>query len=321
MTSKQIAIIGLGTLAASMGLALRNARQDLVVVGTDRDWGLATRMQKLGAVDRLERRPATACREAGLIIIAEPLQEMPVIFDAIAADAPAGSVVTDIAPLKTDVMHWAHERLPEHVYFIGGHPLVMARSDEPRADLLVGAQYCLVPASNVPEQAVDVVSGLVSVVGAQPYFLDAAEHDGLMAAVEELPHMLQLALMAALSRAGSWRDNQRAVGRAFVEATSMLEEDPALSVYAHRRNRRNLALWIESVQEALSYLEDILSAEDETALQKHVTDLCDTRRRWLKDRDWHTWDAVTPPVEVDKRSIFSKLFLPEFRKPDRKPDQ
>jgi prephenate dehydrogenase len=321
MANKQIAIIGLGPVAASIGLALRNAKQDLIVVGTDRDGAQAARMHKLGAVDRLERRPSSACKDSGLIIVAEPLNDIESIFDAVASAAPAGSVVTDITPLKASVMQWAKERLPSRVSFVGGHPLVPGVADgQPRADLFTGTQYCLVPSAEASEQAVDAISGLVALLGAQPYFLDADEHDGLMAAVEGLPGLMQLALLAALSRAGSWRDNQRATSQPFIDATAVLDGDPALIARLHRLNRQNLARWIDAYQVALSDLKEALTAEDEEVFTRLVADLHETRRQWMRDRRAGAWDNSTPPVEIDKRDFFSRLILPGSLRPGKKPD-
>lgn len=316
MSNNQIAIVGLGPLSASIGLALRKARQDLLVVGTDRDQALATRMQKLGAVDRVERNPASACQDAGLIIIAEPLSDMATIFQNIAGVVPSGSVITDTAPLKTDVLRWAQERLPEHTFFVGGHPLVMAplADEQPRADLFTNTQYCLVPAANANQAVVEVVEGLVGLLGAQPYFLDAAEHDGLMAAVEQLPHVLQLALLAALSQAGSWRDNQRAASRPFVDATAALADSPELDIYTQRLNRENLVRWIGIFQEALAHIKLALLAEEEEAFKKLVTDLYETHQRWMHDRQVRAWESPVPQVKVDKGSIWRRLLLPEIRR-------
>jgi prephenate dehydrogenase len=293
-----------------MGLALRNAKQDLTIVGTDRDWSLAQRMHKLGAVDRLERRPVDACKGSGLIILAEPLNDMETIFDAIASVALPGSVVTDIAPLKADVMKWA-TKLPDTVSFVGGHPLILAKvGDQPHADLFNGVQYCLVPAMNATPQAVEAVSGLVALLGAQPYLLDAAEHDGLVAAVEGLPYMLQVALMTMLSEAGSWRDNKRAAGRPFVNATAALESDAAQEIYRHRLNRQQLALWIDAYQSALSKIKTELEAEQKDAFQARLTGAHRTRAEWLRDRKLGLVDTGVPRIKVEKPSFLNQLLWP-----------
>ncbi len=309
-------------MAASMGLALKNAKQDLVVVGTDRNADLAARMQKLGAVDRLERRPAHACKEAGLVIISEPFSDMPAILEGIAPDLSPGTVVTDTAPLKSEVMRWAEQFLPENVPFVGGHPLVAAQpGEQPRADLLTGAEYCLVPGPRATEQAVDVVSGLIGLLGAKPYFLDALEHDGLMAAVEQLPGFLQLALMATLSEAGSWRDNMRAISHPLIQATTTLGEDSAQSASVYRLNRQNLAHQIDAFQATLSQLKATLLAEEEETFNKRVTDLHAKRFEWLRDRGTSDLGGSILPIETDKRSVFSRLFLPDMRRPDKKSDK
>ncbi|MBN1890360.1 MAG: prephenate dehydrogenase/arogenate dehydrogenase family protein [Thermoflexales bacterium] len=311
MANNQISLIGLGPVAASMGLALKSAKPDLLLVGTDRDRALAANMLKLGAVDRLERTPPAACREAGLVIVAEPLDDMAAIFQDIAGSLLPGSVVTDIAPLKADVMRWAEQHLPEHVCFVGGHPLIMAKVNEPpNPKLFSGVHYSLVTDSSTETQGVEVVTGLVELLGAQPYFLGAAEHDGLMAAVEELPQLLQLALLAVVSEAGSWRDNRRAASRPFINATANLGDDAALLVYTHRLNRSSLAQWVDLYQAALERLKMALKADDETAFQETVGELYETYHKWLHERQPGVWDSSPPPVKVDRGNLLSQLLWP-----------
>jgi prephenate dehydrogenase len=319
MTNKQVALIGLGPLAASIGLALKNAKPELTIVGTDRDGGLATRMQKLGAIDRVERRPASASKDAALVIISEPLTDMPAMLESVAETVAPGAVVTDTAPLKVDVLNWAKQFLPDTVAFVGGHPLLAGPiSEQPRPDLLVGVEYCLVPGANATEAAVDLLSGLIAAVGAQPYFLDAAEHDGLMAAVDGLPLALQLAFMAAVSNAGSWRDNQRAASAPFNHATCLLDNDPAVNAFMLGANRHNIAHWIEVFEQALAQIKTALLAEDREAFGQQIAKLHDTRLKWMHDHQQRSWDTSAPQVEVDKRNIFARLLLPEMRRPEPK---
>jgi prephenate dehydrogenase len=311
MADNQIALIGLGPVAASMGLALKNAKPDLLLVGTDRNRALAADMLKLGAVDRVERTPPAACRDAGLVIVAEPLDDMAAIFQDIAGSLLPGSVVTDIAPLKADVMRWAEQYLPERVCFVGGHPLILAKiSEQPNPKCFAGIYYSLVTAPTTEAQGVELVTSMVELIGAQPYFLGVTEHDGLIAAVEELPQLLQLALLAALSEAGSWRDNQRAASRPFVDATANLGDDAALLAYTHRLNRANLAQWVDLYQAALERLKVTLNADDETAFQDVVEELCETHHKWLRERQPAGLESGAPPIEVDRGNLLSQLLWP-----------
>ena len=65
------------------------------------------------AVDRVERQPGRACRNADLVIVAVPLPAMRETFAAIAPHLQPGCLVTDTAFLKAPVMRWAKELLPE----------------------------------------------------------------------------------------------------------------------------------------------------------------------------------------------------------------
>ena len=50
----KVAIIGLGLIGGSLGLAIKRAKPpDTTVIGYDRDWEVATRAHKAGAVSQL----------------------------------------------------------------------------------------------------------------------------------------------------------------------------------------------------------------------------------------------------------------------------
>ncbi|MGB2853816.1 MAG: prephenate dehydrogenase/arogenate dehydrogenase family protein, partial [Dehalococcoidia bacterium] len=68
----RIAIIGLGLIGGSMGLALRKAKADLEVVGFARRGETASRAVELGAVDRTEGDLLAVVKDADLVLIATP---------------------------------------------------------------------------------------------------------------------------------------------------------------------------------------------------------------------------------------------------------
>ena len=120
----QITIIGLDTLGASLGLALRKMEQPASVVGMERDPLITRRAQQAGAVDRVERWAENACKNAALVIVTEPMSRLRDMLEAIARNLPPGCVVTSTAPLMAPVLAWADALLPEGVSFVAGHPIL-----------------------------------------------------------------------------------------------------------------------------------------------------------------------------------------------------
>ena len=68
---RHVAIIGLGLIGGSLGLALKRADlKGLRIVGCDREWGVGGRAVRAGAIDRSVRDVASAVRDASLVVIA-----------------------------------------------------------------------------------------------------------------------------------------------------------------------------------------------------------------------------------------------------------
>ena len=81
----RIAIIGLGLIGGSLGLAIKAARlENLEVVGYDREWGVGPKAQRLGAIDRAARDARSAARDAALVIIATPVLAIRQVMEEVA---------------------------------------------------------------------------------------------------------------------------------------------------------------------------------------------------------------------------------------------
>src|SRR5829696_8094280 len=121
---ERIAIIGTGLIGGSIGLALKNAKiADVEVVGFDLDRGIASEARKMGAIDRSASSLPDVVRDAKLVIIAVPPLAVGGVMQEISEHLVDGAVVTDTASTKVEIRRYAQEFLPEHVSFVGGHPM------------------------------------------------------------------------------------------------------------------------------------------------------------------------------------------------------
>lgn len=299
MAKVQITIVGLGQIGASLGLALKRARADIQVVGHDRDGGAAAAAAKRGAVDKTEWNLINACEGASLIILAIPLKAIPPTLTAMSKYLEPGQLITDTAATKAPVMQ-AAKLLPSSVAFVGGHPVIPparpARKpdrakkespapalgpEDPDPDLFQNAIYCLVPGESAGENAIQTMTGLVSLVGAKPYFVDALEHDSLIAGVQNLPLVQALALLAANVESPSWRDMSKLASTDFFRATEPADGDPAALAETLLANREALVHWIDTGNAALLQLRELIARGDAKAMEAVLGKLRDTRLQWL----------------------------------------
>lgn len=281
----QITIVGLGTLGVSLGLALRRALPQVRLVGHDPDPERAREALRHKAVDRTDWNLPGACEGADLVLLALPLAEIEGTLRAIAPALGEGTLVMDTAELKAPVMGWAQAHLPTTVAFIGGHPILRPDvREEPDPDLFRDALYCLTPTPQAPAWAVEAAAGLAHRLGARPLFVDPVEHDGWMAALEQLPALIGAALLSVWARAPARQEMPQAVGTRFAQVTAGLPDAPSGGLAASA-NREALAHWLDRLLEALQTLRGALAdPEGLTSLEALFRAAEQTRKEWLARR-------------------------------------
>jgi prephenate dehydrogenase len=279
-------------------------------VGHDKELGHAKTARKLKAVDKTDWNLIGACEDADVIILAIPMSGIEDTLRAMASHLKEGCVVTDTATLKGQVVNWAEEILPETVSFVGGNPVITSTGSGPDAadaDLFRGSLYCITPAPNVHPDAVSLVSGLVTLLGGQPYFLDAVEHDGLIASVEHLPQALALALASGTMSEAAWREMQKLAGGGYDRITTLLGEDPDALSELLLANKGNLLRWLDTYEIALKKVRDLIASGEHEPLAETIDQAVVARRQWLRDREDSF--AEIKPVEVERGSLMRQMFL------------
>ena len=278
----RIAIIGLGLIGGSMGLSLRK-KADLEVVGFARRGETASRALELGAVDRTEGDLLAAVRDADLVLIATPVMAMKDIMAKIGESLDKGCIVTDVASTKAQVMGWAEECLPSWVSFIGGHPMAGKETsgiEAADADLFIGCTYCLMPRRSATKEAIDKVEGLVRQIEAKPIFIDASEHDMLVAAVSHLPMVISSALVSMATKSSSWAEMSELAATGFRDLTRLASGSPEMSRDICLTNREFILRWIDEYSEELEKFRHLIS-EGSEELGEAFLQARERREGWL----------------------------------------
>lgn len=315
MSKPHITIVGLGLIGGSIGLALRQTGNDYQIVGHDREHAVAGQARKLGAVSKTEWNLISACEEADLIIIATPVMAVKETLTAIASYLKPGCLVTDTASIKGPVVTWAKEILPETVHFVGGDPIISQETgtggsppmgiEGARADLFQGGLYCLTPSPEAAPQAVQLAADLVHLLGASPFFLDAAEHDGLVAGVDHLPFVLSTALLETAITSPAWREMRKLAGDAFQSGTRFSSGDAATYRDACLTNGENIVRWIDACLVRLQELREVIAAQEAEKLEKTFEEAVSVRDKWLRDKAEGRWELAetTPELSAQKNPL------------------
>jgi prephenate dehydrogenase len=262
---QRIAVIGLGLIGGSIGLALNRARVAQQVVGYDLGKGVASAALKVGAIDQQYIALADAVRGADFIVMATPVGAMRALLQEVGPLASAGAVVTDVASTKVQVISWAEEFLPPGVAFVGGHPMTgkeLSGVSAADAALFQGHIYCLTPTPSTSPAAISKVSSFVEAIGARVRFLEPAEHDGLVAGVSHLPFVASLALMSTVARGEAWSDAALLAAGGFRDATRLAAGNPEMYRDICLTNADSLTRWLDEYIHTLSAYRERIARRD-----------------------------------------------------------
>jgi prephenate dehydrogenase len=262
---QRVAIIGLGLIGGSIGLALHRAAVAREVVGYDLGKGVANSARKVGAIDQEFTALADAVRASDLVVLATPVGAMRSLLQEVASSVSAGAVVTDVASTKLQVISWAEEFLPEGVAFVGGHPMTgkeLSGVEAADAALFQDHIYCLTPTPRTSPAAIAKVSSFVEALGARVRFLEPGEHDGQVAGVSHLPFLASIALMNTVAEGSAWRDAALLAAGGFRDATRLAAGNPEMYRDICLTNAETLTHWLDEYIRTLGALRERIAAHD-----------------------------------------------------------
>lgn len=203
-TPVRVAILGVGLIGGSLGLAIRDPDRTSrvsgrhTVVGFD-DRETMQRAMELGAIDVGSQSAPDAVAEADIVFLAAPISANLSLMTEIADALSETAIVTDVSSVKVASEAHAADVLPETVAYIGGHPMAGSeKTGVEHADryLFENATYVLcppLPARHHPSRFEPLIQ-LLRDLGARLLMMPSAQHDRIAATISHLPQLLAVAL-------------------------------------------------------------------------------------------------------------------------------
>lgn len=270
-----VAIIGVGLIGGSVGLALRDRRLAQRVVGIGRRAESLTAAQNIGAVTETTLDLAAGVADAQVIVVCSPVDRIVEHVRAAAAACQPGALITDAGSTKGTIVAALDGALPREVTFVGSHPLAGSEKQGPteaQADLFEGRLVVVTPGAHTREADRQRVAEFWESLGARVMAMSPAAHDRAVAASSHLPHLVAAALADAVPlaahpvTAGGFRDTTRvAAGDAELWTQILLD------------NREAVLSALTPFEETLTALRAALAAGDRQQL-KTILNRAKTKR-------------------------------------------
>jgi prephenate dehydrogenase len=172
----RVAVLGVGLIGGSIGLAAHEHVEDAEVVGFGRDPGRLRRAVELGAIDRAADSVADAVDGADLCFACAPVGALPELVRAALDAAGPDCVVSDVGSTKQGLLAAIDDER-----FVGGHPIAGAETagvEHARADMFQGAVWYLTPLPHSGGLLYERLHRFVVDVGARPVAVDQPRTTG-----------------------------------------------------------------------------------------------------------------------------------------------
>ena len=310
MKAKNLSIIGLGRLGASIGLAVRQSAVGLSVIGHDRNADLAQIALKMNVVEKVEVDVRDLASNADILVLAVPFVELEPLLTVIGDLVQPQTLVLDFSPLKGSGLKLANQFLQQG-HYVGARPVLSAdwlvdgpSEIEPASgDMFKNTIFCLMPSPKADPKAVETAVNFGKILGALPYFIDPMEYDGLLTGVQAAPGLLAAALFRSVSQSTGWRDMLRFADIPFAMSTQPLLGGEDI-VHEAMNNKIATLRWLDAIMTELKTIRQLIYQEDSDILAATLSGLFEERAVWLSEREKNDWDEVKAP-DIDTNTVSS----------------
>jgi cyclohexadieny/prephenate dehydrogenase len=259
---ERIAIIGLGLLGGSIGLAVQEYLPATATAGYDADPAVRRRATERGLAATICDTPQDAVAGADLVILCVPVGAMGEVAREIAPALRPGALISDVGSTKQSIAAALGEALPDHT-IIPAHPVAGTEHSGPDAGFasLFHHRWCiLTPPADADAAQVDALAAFWRALGSTVEIMGAAHHDLVLAVTSHLPHLIAYTIVGTASDLEDVTQGEviKYSAGGFRDFTRIAASDPTMWRDVFLNNR-------EAVLEVLGRF-----TEDLTALQRAI---------------------------------------------------
>jgi prephenate dehydrogenase len=282
--SKNIAILGLGLMGASLALALRKRGYDGRITGYARREETRNQAMESGLLDAVFADPAEAVREADIAVICVPIWTIARLAGQIAGALRPDAVVTDVGSTKSELLNAMDPVFSAtEAHFVGSHPIAGSEKTGLEAgdpDLYEGRLTVVCPSELTPAAAEQAVVALWESAGSEVVEMSPEEHDAMLASTSHLPHMVAAALARSVAN-GNPEGKADFCGTGFKDTTRVASGSADMWVDIIDTNRAALEAELDRFHEELQGLIQILREGNSDDIRKWLEDAASDRNRIL----------------------------------------
>jgi len=275
---KTIAIMGLGLMGSSLGLALKKRGVDVEIRAYARRAETRDAVLKVDAADAVFDDPIEAVRGADMVVFCVPILTIPELAKACLSGLSPEAILTDVGSTKAELATLMDDLLVgTDAVFVGSHPICGSEQhgiEAGKSNLYKGAVTVVTPKSDAIEGTVSEVSNLWKSVGSAVRVMSPETHDEILATTSHLPHMVAATLVRSVN-------DGLFCGTGFGDTTRIAAGSPEVWSDIVRTNAPALKTALIEFRGHLEELETLIDADDDEKLVNWFAVARDKRKELL----------------------------------------
>ena len=262
-----VAILGVGLIGGSIGLALRERGFKGRIIGIGRNRSRLRKALQLGAITESTTNIERGVSQADLIVVCTPVDCIVDQSEKISQYAPSAAVITDVGSTKGTIVAALTGNTGD-VHFVGSHPL--AGNEKPgvqhaASDLFVNRTVVITPERKTNVEAKKQVVKFWKDLGATVVSMSTKEHDRSVAMISHMPHAV-----AAVLAATPTASQLKLAATGFTDTTRIAGADAELWVQIMRDNSVEVLQSLEQFMDNLEQVRCALEQGDYRKLSRYL---------------------------------------------------
>lgn len=276
MKTTHVAILGLGLIGGSLGLAFRSTSAEKIhVTGYARRAKTGEMAVSMGAADVVAQTPEQAVADADFVFLCTPVLQMLPMAATVLPHMKPGSVLTDVGSTKRWFGEALRTLIPPEVAYIGGHPMAGREKsglEAAKPDLFQDRWYLFTPQADAPSASLLELRRLVGLTGAMTAVLDEKKHDQVTAVISHVPHVAAAALVHLLKKEMNPAETARFIGGGFRDTTRIASSDADMWADICMTNPENIAAGLDEMRELLAEVSRKIREGDRAAIHAYFSE-------------------------------------------------
>lgn len=278
----KVAIIGVGLLGGSLGLALKKRGQAEHILGIGRRERSVEAAQRMGLIDQ-KSLSLDDCSGTDLAVLCTPAASVPAQLETLAALDNPPKAITDVASTKAAICAAARGLFPAATPFVGCHPMAGSEKAGPEhadAALYEGRVCFIEPRGKHAPASYTAVEALWQSLGARLVPIEPLEHDRLLALSSHMPHVAAAAVARCVAEQ---RGCPEAFGAGFRDTTRVAEGPAEVWRDICLSNSAAVGDVLDALIAEMTLVRKLVAEQDGPLLARYFEGAREARRRVLGD--------------------------------------